>query len=94
MYESIAVFVVQLLYVFLLGMQSRNVNNHQMVAAMATSAILGVFGLFMTSVIAKAAVAGGDYRVYVAYVVSGPCGIALAMYTHDRLWKNAKKPRG
>lgn len=92
MSEAIAVFVVQLLYVFLLGMQSRNVNNNQMWAAMTTSAILGVFGLFMASVIARAAVAGGDYRVYAAYVISGPCGIALAMYTHNRMW-NAKKPR-
>ncbi len=59
---------------------------------MITSATLGVFGLYMTSVIAKTAIVGGDYLVYAAYIASGPCGIALAMYTHERMW-SAKKPR-
>ncbi len=78
------VFLAQLFYIFLLGIQSRNVRDGQMLAAATTSALLGMCGLYMTSAIARAAVNGGDWVLAVSYIAAGPFGICLAIYLHDR----------
>jgi hypothetical protein len=83
------VFIAQLFYIFLLGIQSRNVRDGQMVAAAVTSGMLGVCGLYMTSEIAKAATSGeGAVTLAIAYVAAGPCGICLAIWLHDKVAKN------
>jgi CHASE2 domain-containing sensor protein len=85
MLESFAVFICQMFYVFLLGFQSRNVRDGQMLYASITSTALGAAGLFMTSAIARSAQSGGNWWLAVAYIVAGPCGICLAMLFHDRI---------
>jgi hypothetical protein len=85
MIEAIAVFFCQLGYVFLLGFQSRNVRDGQFLFAACTSGLLGAFGLFMTSAIARSAMLGGSHWLTVAYVAAGPCGVCLAMAFHDKL---------
>ena len=85
MLEAIAVFFCQLGYVFLLGFQSRNVRDGQFLFAACTSGLLGAFGLFMTSAIARSAMLGGSQWLTVAYVAAGPCGVCLAMAFHDKL---------
>lgn len=94
--EPLAVFLCQLAYVFLLGFQSRNVRDGQFLWAAATSGILGAGGLFMTSIIARSAMLGGDIWLAIAYIAAGPCGICLAMHSHDKLSgriENHHKPR-
>ena len=54
------VFLCQLPYVFLLGIQSRNVRDSQYLGAAMVSTVLGMMGLFMTSDIARSAIVGGD----------------------------------
>lgn len=77
------VFLCQLSYVLLLGIQSRNVRDSQYVGAAVVSTILGVMGLFMTSAIAKSAINGGDMGLALAYISAGPVGICLAILLHD-----------
>ena len=88
MIEAIAVFLCQCGYVFLLGIQSRNVRDGQLIPAAITSTILGLAGLYMTSAIARAAIDGGSASLAVAYVAAGPVGICLAIYLHD--WSKQK----
>jgi hypothetical protein len=83
--ESIAVFFCQMFYVFLLGIQSRNVRDGQYLSAAITSCTLGAAGLFMTSAIARSAMIGGSAWLAISYIAAGPCGICLAMKFHDRL---------
>lgn len=79
------VFMAQLFYIFLLGIQSRNVRDGQMLPAAITSALLGTCGLYMTSAIARAAVSGGDWFLALSYIAAGPFGICFAIYLHDKL---------
>ncbi len=88
MLEAIAVFLCQCGYVFLLGIQSRNVRDGQIISAAFVSMILGLAGLFMTSAIARAAIDGGSVMLAVAYVAAGPVGICLAICLHD--WSNRR----
>jgi hypothetical protein len=78
------VFLCQLSYVCLLGIQSRNVRDSQYLGAAMVSTVLGVMGLYMTTAIAKSAIVGGDPGVWIAYIGAGPLGICLAMWLHNR----------
>ena len=80
----VLVFLCQMSYVFLLGIQSRNVRDSQYLGAAFVSTVLGVMGLFMTSAIAKSAINGGDTGLAIAYIGAGPLGICLAMWMHNR----------
>lgn len=93
MAEALFVFAIQVAYVFLLGLQSRNVRDSQYLAAAATSTMLGMAGLMTTTAIAKSVILGGSSVVGFAYVAGGPCGICLAMWLHDRVakWKISKR---
>ena len=89
MVEAAIVFVVQLIYIGLLGAQSLNVNNYRYVGAFATSLMLGALGFHLTSVVAEHRGAVGSL-VWFAYIMGGPCGIVLSMILHPRLvnlWK-------
>jgi len=85
--DGMLIFVCQLAYVFLLGIQSRNVRDGQIASAAAVSTLLGLGGLYMTSAIARAAVSGGNPFLAVCYVAAGPIGICSAILLHDRLRK-------
>lgn len=84
MLNAISVFLIQYSYVLLLGLQSRHVRDSQYFSAAATSAVLGVMGLTITSSIARAAVSGGDPLLNIAYIAAGPMGIMTAIWMHDR----------
>jgi hypothetical protein len=91
MMQALAVFCVQLFYVFLLGFQSRNVRDGQYGAAACTSTLLGIAGIFITPMVVKAALIDPRPEVLMAYVAAGPCGICFAMWFHDR-WNGRLKP--
>jgi ABC-type phosphate transport system permease subunit len=82
--HALLVFVVQFTYVLLLGLQSRHVRDSQYLSAAWTSLTLGMMGLFITSSIARAAIEGSDWWLWIAYVAAGPTGICTAIYLHDR----------
>lgn len=84
MIQCLAIFATQLVYVLLLGLQSRIVNWGGKAAAMCVSTCLGVFGLLATEAIARNALWDGDWPFRLSYVLAGPCGIAGAMWLHDR----------
>lgn len=85
------VFIAQMFYIFLLGIQSRNIRDGQMVGAAMVSIALGVCGLYMTAEIAKAATGGdGAISLAIAYVAAGPCGICLAIWAHDK-WRKHER---
>jgi hypothetical protein len=86
---AIAVFFCQLIYVFLLGLQSRNVRDGQYVSAAATSGALALFSLLNQVVIIRATLLH-DWAPLAAYILAGPCGICLAMLLHDR-WKPCER---
>lgn len=83
----VIIFLCQLCYVFLLGMQSRNVNDGQYVAAAGTSLALGVLGLTAISQVVNTA----STACFLAYVAAGPIGICLAMWSHKRIYKREER---
>lgn len=84
MHDAILVFLAQYVYILLLGLQSLNVNQRRYWAAGTVSALLGVLGFFLTSVI-------GDARnlqwtlLWWGFVASGPAGICTAIWIHPHL---------
>lgn len=84
MSEGALVFVVQAVYVVLLGLQSLNVNGGHRVLAAATSFALGVSGFYVTSVVGSAKGGEGSF-LWWCFVLSGPVGILAAMSLHPRL---------
>jgi hypothetical protein len=81
---ALTVFVCQCVYVFLLGLQSRNVRDGQYAMAVMTSTALGCVGLVNQVLIIRATLLS-DLWPLAAYVAAGPIGICLAMATHDRI---------
>jgi len=84
---ALLAFVCQFLYVALLGLQSRNVQHGNFVGAACVSTCLGISGLTITTVIARAAILGGGWPVWIGFVAAGPIGITTAMWAHDRWGK-------
>jgi len=85
---AVLVFVAQMIYVGLLGLQSRNVQHGNYVAAAMTSTLLGISGLTITTILARAAILEGGWPVWIAFVASGPCGICSAMKFDS--WRRGK----
>lgn len=81
------VFIVQALYVFLIGLQSRFVHHGNYALAACNSGLLGLAGLYLTTHLARAAVLDGGLAVQVAYVAGGPPAIVAAMLLHSACWK-------
>lgn len=88
---ALAVFGVQFVYIFLLGIQSRNVRDSQYFAAAITSGLLGCSGIWLTSHIARLAVVEGSPVDLLAYISAGPVAICLAMFIHNRSIMGKKK---
>lgn len=84
MKDSILVFVLQYVYVLLLGLQSLNVHQRRYVGAAITSLLLGIGGFYVTSVV-------GSSRgmtlssVWWGFVLAGPAGITTAIAIHPWL---------
>jgi uncharacterized membrane protein (DUF485 family) len=83
--QATLVFAAQFFYVLLLGFQTQNVVGKHYAAAMGNSLLLGILGLTLTTVIARQAVLGSDWKVIGAFLLSGPCGIATSMWLHPKL---------
>lgn len=77
--QCLTIFVCQFAYVALLGLQSRNVQHANCAGAGIVSALLGIAGLTITTIIARTAIAEGGWPVWIAYVVAGPVGIVFAI---------------
>ena len=92
MTEAACVFACQFAFILTLGMQTQNVIGRHYAAAMGSSLLLGMMGLYLTGVIAKAAVLGGSWVTTIAYLVAGPLAIATSMWLHPKLAKG--KPNG
>lgn len=84
--EAALVFAVQYVYILLLGLQSLNVNQGRYIAAAATSALLGVGGFYITSVIGAAKNMELS-MLWWCFVAAGPAGIVTAMRIHPLLVK-------
>lgn len=78
------IFLIQFIYVLLLGLQSRIVNWGGKQMAMLVSACLGTFGLLANEAIATNVIHGADWRFRCAYILAGPLAIASAMFLHDK----------
>lgn len=83
----LVVFLCQLCYVFLLGWQSRNVNEGQYASAAGTSLALGVFGLTVTTLVIKAALLEPSVATIAGYLLAGPVGIVLSMWSHRKVFE-------
>lgn len=78
-------FVSNFFVVFLLGMQSKNVQQSRYVAAIATS-----FGISVAQAMFVQYVAAGDITAFLVCAAGGCVGIAAAIWTHDRLLTKRK----
>lgn len=85
MSEAGLVFVAQLIYVLLLGLQSLNVNGRHYALAMASSTALGTLGFFLTASVAEVRHAGQFGPVWWGFVLAGPVGIGLAIWLHPKI---------
>lgn len=85
MNEFLLVFLAQIVYVFMLGFQSRNVRDGQYLAASLTSLGIGVSSLAIQPLIVKAVIIEPQPIVIVGFLLGGPIGICLAMFAHDRM---------
>lgn len=84
MIDAALIFAAQYIYILLLGLQSLNVRDRHYVGAAVTSAMLGVLGFFVTSIVGDAR--GMEFTVlWWSFVASGPAGIVSAMLLHPRL---------
>ena len=84
-YDYLAMFVSSFVAVFLLGMQSRNVNAGRYVSAVITSA--GISGSqFMFAKYAST----GSYDVFLATASGGCIGVAASIYIYTKYFEKNK----
>lgn len=83
--DAALVFGAQFVMIFLLGIQSLNVNGKHYVSAAITSALLGVFGFYLTGTIAAAHQQGMFSVIWWSFVTAGPLGIITSMKLHPVL---------
>lgn len=84
----LGMFSASFLMVFLMGLQSKNVNQSRYLAAALTS--IGILG--SQFVFTKAAVTGGMAE-FIAFGLGGALGVTSSIWTHDSLREYAKKQR-
>ena len=83
-HRGILLFLSSFLIVFLLGLQSKNVNgNHYLLAAL-TSAGIGICNFY---VIRSVPAQQLTWQAFLGYVSGGPVGIVLSMWIHDKFVK-------
>ena len=68
-------FIANFFVVFLLGLQSRNVNEGQYIAAVITS-----FGISVSQFLFVKYAANGDIWVFLICAMGGCCGIAFSIW--------------
>lgn len=83
-HNEFLLFLSSFFTVFLLGLQSKNVNgNHHLLAAL-TSAGIGLCNLY---VIRSVSVRELTDLALIAYLAGGPVGIFTSMWFHDKFVK-------
>lgn len=85
--HELLIFLSSLLIVFLLGLQSLNVNGGYKVLAAITSFGVGMCNFYILKQIPKET--SGDMAA-IAYLAGGPIGIVLSMKSHAFITKYAK----
>ncbi len=84
------VFVSQFASVFLLGLQSRNVNQRRYVAAVVTSFLISISQFVFIRVAAT-----GDVILFVSMAAGGCLGIATSIWFYDRFMQpKPVEPKG
>lgn len=76
---ALAIFASTFAVVFLLGLQSLNVNGGHYTAAFVTSFGIGTFNLVLYKTVPDA-----DLLQMAAFLLGGPFGIVAAMWSHKR----------
>jgi hypothetical protein len=84
--EYVGMFVSNFFVVFLLGMQSKNVQQSRYVAAIMTS-----FGISVAQAMFVHYVSTGNLFNFMVCAVGGCFGIAAAIWTHDNLMRKENK---
>lgn len=78
-------FFSSLFMVFLLGMQSLNVNGGHYMAAAVTSILIGVCNFFVLRYIPTSQ--DMSFWPFIAYIAGGPIGIVLSILFHQKFRK-------
>jgi hypothetical protein len=87
MIPEIKIFIAQFSMIWLLGLQSINVNRgHKLIAAL-TSFALGIVGFYVTGTVASAYHEGMMSPMFISFILAGPCGILFSMYSHPYIVK-------
>ena len=76
--DYVAMFVSSFVVVFLLGLQSKNVNKSRYVAAAITSV-----GISIAQFAFVKYAANGNWLVLIISALGGAMGIAFSIYVHD-----------
>ena len=82
---EIKIFIAQFISIYLLGIQQKNVIGGHYLLAFITSLILGIFGWYLTSIIAAANLESMLSSVWWSFVLAGPIAIVTAMKTHPHI---------
>lgn len=82
MTETISIFVAQYSLIFLLGIQSLNVNSKRYKTAFVTSLCLGIVGFHVTGTVAAAYRDGMFTPIWWSFIFAGPLGIVSSMKLH------------
>lgn len=85
---ALLLFVSTFVLVFLLGLQSRNVNCGQASAAFLTS-----FGIGFTQLLLYKLAPDASGIEISAYLSGGPFGIVTSMWAHERIFRRTTTTR-
>jgi len=80
MTDYLLMFVSNFFVVFLLGLQSKNVNQGRYLAAILTS-----FGISMANFLFIRYAASGDMTVFTTCAAGGACGIAFSIWFYSNV---------
>jgi hypothetical protein len=79
--HAILLFLSSFFVVFLLGLQSKNVNGNHYVLAALTSTGIGLCNLY---VIRAVSIKELSDLALIGYIAGGPIGIVFSMWVHDK----------
>ena len=82
---ALYLFVSTFGLVFLLGLQSQNVNNGHYVGAFCTS-----FGISASQLVLYKLAPDADGAQLAAYIAGGPLGIISSMWAHRRIFRRGR----
>jgi len=88
---ELKIFAAQFVVIWMLGLQSINVNRGHYVLAALTSFGLGIVGFYVTGVVAMVFQNGMLNTMFISFIVAGPCGIVTSMWTHKHISRFLKR---